>query len=268
MTLIVSLRTPDGVVLAGDSLSTMLGPVEFRGKVSVTCPKCGLQHEIDHQAATAVPTATFSYAQKVFDFMGSYAVGTFGAAQLGGNTIHFSGRQLEQELNTEGWQPKSTREIAERIGGRLQELLAKQLPNLSEAQDNWFPVGIKVAGYDGTAPQCVRADVGKAVKITEYNGLGCSIAGRGDVVAAIWKLYEEHPQDQAQYDSFSLQDAIDYADFLIRTTSSYQRFSRSMPSVGGDIDVALVTPFEKFRWIRQKPLAKVLGGGFHEERLH
>ena len=246
MTLIVSLRTSDGIVLAGDSLSTMLSPVQIAGQVDVTCPSCGHQHQTAHQAVATVPSSNFSFAQKVFDFLDRYAVGISGAAQLAGVTIRFAGKQLERELREDNWQPDSTRAVAEKLGARVRELLAQQLPTLDSAPDGWSAVGLQVVGYDANAPRTVQVDVGKTVAINEHADLGCTITGQHKVVRAIWDLY--------------LQDAIDYAEFLIRTTASYQRFSRNMPSVGGEIDVALVTPFENFKWIRQKALAKILGG--------
>jgi hypothetical protein len=87
-------------------------------------------------------------------------------------------------------------------------------------------------------------------------------------VQAIWSLQKEHPENQPPYHTFSVQDAIDYAEFLIQTTISHQRFSQTIPSVGGDIDIALVTPFDGFQWIRQKPLGKVLGGKSDETRSY
>lgn len=58
--------------------------------------------------------------------------------------------------------------------------------------------------------------------------------------------------------AFSLQDAIDYAKFLIKTTADYQRFSGSLPVVGGEIDIALVTNRGGFQWIEQKQLYRML----------
>lgn len=62
----------------------------------------------------------------------------------------------------------------------------------------------------------------------------------------------------ANFSAFSLQDAIDYAKFLVRTTADYQRFSGQMPNVGGDVDIALVTPRGGFKWIAQKELYRIL----------
>ncbi len=56
------------------------------------------------------------------------------------------------------------------------------------------------------------------------------------------------------YEHMSLQDAMDFAVFIVRTTMDAQRFNQSgVKGVGGDIDVAIITP-EGFKWIQQKKL--------------
>ncbi len=58
--------------------------------------------------------------------------------------------------------------------------------------------------------------------------------------------------------ALSLQDAIDYADFTVRMTAGVQRFANMIPTVGGDVDIALITNYSEFRWIKSKALARVL----------
>ena len=50
-----------------------------------------------------------------------------------------------------------------------------------------------------------------------------------------------------------LQDAVDYAMHLIRTTIDTLRFEPRYSSVGGPIDVLVVTP-EGMRWVQRKEL--------------
>jgi hypothetical protein len=50
-----------------------------------------------------------------------------------------------------------------------------------------------------------------------------------------------------------LQDAVDYARHLIRTTIDTMRFEPRFPSVGGAIDVLVVTP-AGLRWVQRKEL--------------
>lgn len=49
-----------------------------------------------------------------------------------------------------------------------------------------------------------------------------------------------------------IQDAIDLADFLADMTKKVFRFRAVPEYVGGDIDIASVTKYENFRWIKRK----------------
>ena len=261
MTLIISLRIPDGTVIAGDSLSTNMAQMQIQGQIDVTCPQCGHQHKTGPQpiAEANVPASTFSYAQKIFPFLGKYGVGTSGFGQLAGRTIYFAIRELEQELSSKGTKVRGVTKAAEAIGNRALELLKQSVPNVDQAPDTWTAVGFQVVGYEGSTPRTINVEIGKQVKTEVFDGLGCTRTGQSRVVDAIWQMYDHDPEDQSAYDGFSLEDAINYAEFLIETTASYQQFSRAIPGVGGAIDIGLVTPFENFRWIKQKPLARTLG---------
>ena len=264
MTLIVSLRIPDGIVIAGDSLSTMTRQDQLKAAISVTCPACDHQHEIQKELPMPpVPATTFSYAQKVFPFCGKFGVGTFGAGLLANKSVYFAMRLFEQKLKEDKTYFEGVTEVAEKIGDKIHDLLKEQLKlentSVDTLQPNRFLLGFQVVGYDATESKVVDVSVGKNVHRRIYTGFGCTVSGNREVVQAIWNLYRKRPENQPPYHIFSLQDAIDYAEFLIRTTIAHQRFSPTIPNVGGDIDIALVTPFDGFRWIRQKPLGKVLG---------
>jgi hypothetical protein len=47
-------------------------------------------------------------------------------------------------------------------------------------------------------------------------------------------------------------DAIALADFLVSVTKQYVHFLNGADTVGGDTDIATVTPHEGFRWIKRK----------------
>ena len=64
-----------------------------------------------------------------------------------------------------------------------------------------------------------------------------------------------------QWGTMTLQDAIDFADLMIKTTSAIQRFSDGifaipgdMPGVGGEVDIAIITQDKGFVWISKKKL--------------
>lgn len=262
MTLIVSLRIPDGIVLAGDSLATMMSDVNVQADLNVTCPQCGHQHVISGAPVghLNVPSTTYSYAQKVFPFLNEYGIGTYGIGQLTGKTIYFAMRELEKEIKSSEKIPSGVEAVADAIGARAQELLRQQVQNIDQAPENWFAVGFQIVGYENSVAKTVIIELGKTINKAVFDKLGCTRTGQAHVVDAIWALYKQRPDDQAQYTNFSLQDAIAYAEFLIGTTAAYQRFSRTIPQVGGEIDIALVTPFTKFKWIKQKQLSRIIGG--------
>ena len=56
------------------------------------------------------------------------------------------------------------------------------------------------------------------------------------------------------FPAMPLQDAVDYATHLIRTTIDTMRFEPRFPSVGGPIDVLVVLP-DGPRWVRRKELS-------------
>jgi hypothetical protein len=96
--------------------------------------------------------------------------------------------------------------------------------------------------------------VGPKPKIDKWEGIGSVWSGDGTVVSLLWP----GGKTTANFLAFSLQDAIDYVKFLIKTTGDFQRFSGNLPTVGGDIDVALITNKHGFRWIAQKELYRTL----------
>jgi hypothetical protein len=263
MTLIVSLRIADGIVIAGDSFSTMISQIEIGGEIAVKCPGCGHEQKIEPKAQIPLPASTFSFAQKVFPFMKSYGVGTFGAGQLARKTMYFAIKELERELENKKVKLAGVTEAANKIAAHVHKLVKIGISNLDQSPDDWYSVGFQVVGYDEGKAKTIEIKLGKNIKLNTFDHpSGCTVSGETRlVIEGIWKLYKKYPQDQAGYSVFSLQDAIDYSEFLINTTARYQRFSRSLSTVGGEIDIGLVTPFHGFKWIRQKSLGKILEGG-------
>ncbi len=49
-----------------------------------------------------------------------------------------------------------------------------------------------------------------------------------------------------------VRDAIELADFLVETTKRYFRFLPGADIVGGEVDIAVVTKYEGFKWIKRK----------------
>ena len=140
----------------------------------------------------------------------------------------------------------------------LSELAKVFLPIELQPED-WFPFGFQFAGFarnksGSPTPRTHLVRIGKNTKVEPYSDIGCTISGDPTVVNMLWGA----PSHRLNLASFSLQDAVDYAKFLIRTTADYQRFSGNMPTVGGEIDVALLTNHRGFQWIAQTELYRML----------
>jgi hypothetical protein len=49
-----------------------------------------------------------------------------------------------------------------------------------------------------------------------------------------------------------IQDAIDLAEYLVNTTIMFSRFTPGAPTVGGPIEIATITKHEDFKWVQRK----------------
>jgi 20S proteasome alpha/beta subunit len=96
---------------------------------------------------------------------------------------------------------------------------------------------------------------------------GCSWGGETDVILLLLKPYQilgaddkpaPAPRFPIIWDSMNLQDAIDFAIYAVRATIDTIKFQARPKSVGGGIDVLVLTP-EEAKWVQRKQL--------HGERL-
>jgi hypothetical protein len=265
MTLNVSLRVPDGIVLASDSLSTLVSFANQKMNVSGTCDSCGKPVEIkDVQTPPLrIPSSTWPYAQKMYPIQERYGLATHGSGMVNKRSIYNHiielGPNLPDVVEGEDHLEKLSNFVVGYFHGQL---LAewKKLGITADLQpDNLRPFGFQLVGFSRDEngdpnPITYLLDIGKAPLVRKFSSIGCTWSGDGSVVGKLWS----GGQSGASYDVFSLQDAIDYAKFLIKTTGDYQRFSGNLPTVGGDIDVALITNHRGFRWISQKELYRTL----------
>lgn len=254
MTQIISIRTPDGIVIAGDSLATSSSPITLEAAIDFRC-SCGKESLIKKpiQSGVALPRSTFSFAQKIFPFLGSFGLGSAGTGLLCNKTTYFAIRELESRLikKKRKWPLK---EVANEIKKYFHLLVKKHFSEIKQAKDNWNAISFQIVGYEETSPKTIILYIGKKDHVDIHQGMGASFTGEQKISQAFFKLYEQNNEDKPRIDLFSAQDAADYIEFMICTTANYQRFSNTMPTVGGLIDIALLTPFEGFKWIKHKQI--------------
>lgn len=137
--------------------------------------------------------------------------------------------------------------------------------NFPNANTNIHVCGFRKEGR-ASVPYAFALHVGRGEKERKNikpNGkdfdYGVMWSGEGDVVARLLiaplpkpdKSGEVIPPVPVMYPAMTPQDAVDFAIYLTRTTIETMRFQARPKSVGGPIDVLLITP-EEAKWIQKK----------------
>jgi hypothetical protein len=292
MTLVVSMRVMDGVILAADSLATIESQLVLQASTEVDCPHCAKHVQLDdlyaHAKAivpcpacskdveiSAIPSpevrtasSTMSYAQKLFPFLDRYGVAVFGLSAFGQKTVYNHIKGLERtvrdkiELAPELLKLEygGVTAVAEAIRAFAQAEFDKAYgsPPPANMPDQIF--GLQVVGYDSPidpTAKTIELQFGKVPRQEVYNNLSVTFSGDTRFILDLTALCAKHGK-AAMQEHLSLQDAIDYADFLVGTAANVQRFANAIPTIGGEVDIALITAYSEFRWIRSKKLARVL----------
>ena len=210
-----------------------------------------------------IPASTWPYAQKIFPIRRVFGLATFGNAGVNFRSIFNHMDELNEQFpkddKKEDFFPKISKFIVDYFESQLKLEWGKTGVDKKMMPDTHSTFGFLLCGHKkGANGEAIaisqRIFIAKKSVIQEFSGqFGCSIAGVDDVVKILWQN-----NTVANYPAFSLQDAVDYAKFLIRTTADWQRFLGKFPTVGGDIDVALITNQAGFRWLEQKKLYRML----------
>ena len=158
--------------------------------------------------------------------------------------------------------------------------------NIKEGYYNLEPVNIMVSGYnENNETEVYEMRIPGSIELKRGpNDYGCTWIGQGDVVARLvlgydgrmlntpifQEILQTHSQEEligqirnveynVSWNLLPLQDAIDMAVFLIKTTETMQKFScgiigenTEIPAVGGPIDVAVITKNDGIKWINRK----------------
>lgn len=228
MTLIVSVHVPDGIVLAADSLTTIT-PVDNTTERKV------LQN-----------------SQKILPFCDKFGVGFSGTVYIKTKTLPYHIRSLEKELKKdENKLPRCTRHAMEAIKSKIES----ERSDSTDCPDK-TDCRVHLVGFDNGIFTTRRFTVNNQQKDkTRDKCLGFFCTGYEEVTAVLSALHYRQgrpTEHKPMFELMSLKEGIRYAEFLIRTTELHLQFSGKLPTVGGNIDVAVITRFDGFQWIRQQ----------------
>jgi len=231
MSLIVTVYTHEGMVMAADSRLTLNAKVLQDGK-----PK-----EISFDFSNAT--------QKIFCTRKNVGISTCGAAGI-------------QHRPIAGYIEAFA---AENDDVSVDDLAQQLLTHFRALQPDLNTV-FHVTGYTEDRQQSVYVVAvaeNQVVKVNPDDTQGAKWDGETDVLTRIinasWLSDDKGNPSQAlplypiPWEFFSLQDAIDFAVFAMSTTIGAIRFQNRIKTVGGPIDILVVKPQEAF-WVRRKEL--------------
>ena len=147
------------------------------------------------------------------------------------------------------------------VQAEIQLKLQLKVPGQGPLQPNQMVMGFQIVGFEGPDDifgHTVEVIIGEKSTRRMIDSMGCTVSGDTEVVKKLWEIGQANPARQTNYGSFSLKDAVDYVEFLINTTANFQRFSNMIPTVGGAVDIALITNYSDFKWVKSKDLTKIL----------
>jgi len=231
MSLVVTVYVPSGIVMAADSRMTALRSEERTEGEQRT--RVQQQLVLSDNAYKVVALRSIGVGVSVYD-----------AGVINNQPVEAHVHRFEEEAITPEDDVISASE-------KLLRYFQERFPQVN--------VGFHVAGYrlEGRASvpyvfvgHTTREAGVRRVNVNQEGRVQYGVLRSGDILVVNRLIDQSH---LPLFTAMPLQDAVDYAIHLIRTTIDTLRFEPRFPSVGGPIDVLVVTPTE-MRWVQRKEL--------------
>jgi len=276
VTIAISVKINDGVVLATDSASTVMGVTP---------------------GGPAAPSVinVYNNANKAFNLLKGCPIGavTWGAGGIGNASISSLVKDFRNLLKNGPEGPNGYR--LDRDNYTVQDVATKLRRFIYEENYvNGFAalppaqkpaLGFIVAGYSANAPLAdeysiviEQGNCGPPQKLRNTEDSGIFWAGMGEPLnrlilgfgTGLPQVLQQNlgvPGNQVQaalqviqqalgvpfaIPAMPLQDAIDLAEFLADVAAKYSRFAPGAPVVGGPIEIAAISKHEGFKWVKRK----------------
>lgn len=272
MTIAISVKVNDGVVLAADSASTMVGK--------------------DPSGKTVVMNI-YENANKVFNLHKEIPVGciTWGAGSIGSASISTLMKDFRKIISNQndsykGWKVDTNNYNIKNIAEKFKEFIYDR--NYIQEYLKWKEkpiIGFIIAGYSsgkGMAEEykinidnkgnCFGPDL-----LRDKNICGLSWNGEPEAITRLYfgystglpNILKECSLDAKKikeimekcnkklvapmvFPPMPIQDAIDLARFLVETTKHFSRFIPGASTVSGETEIAAITKHEGYKWVNRK----------------
>jgi len=255
MTIAVCIWVPEGIVLASESRQVYKNEKQ------------------NYRIAS-------EFGQKVFQLSAGVGGITYGKAYISRKNIHSLTEEFKTTSKASGkdLDKASVGELAQLVGEFLQNKLNDEMKSGSEQTAQ--PTSLILGGYEKEINKIFEVSLPgpSIIEISTSAKFWAVWRGQTDVITRLLKGYDPRigrlswfqPSNSNEleklsyiinFDTMTLQDAIDFAIFLIKTTIDMQRFSDGImldpgdiPGTGGPIDIAVIRPNKCFKWVQRKEL--------------
>lgn len=264
MTIAISLKVNDGVVLATDSASTIFAQTMEGSRVGVV--------------------KVFQSADKVFNLYKGLPIGaiTWGSGSIGVASI----ATLIKDFRSQFMDDLAIEEYTiEDIVQRFTDFIYTE--NYIPAFGQWEikpDLGFMVVGYSADQSyaeewmlKITNGELDGPNLIRGENQIGLTWNGEPEAITRLYfghgtglkpalldMGYEEEEINRINQGlrerltiplvlpAMPIMDAISLAEFLVEATMNFSKFKLGAPTVGGPIDVAAITKYEGFKWVKRK----------------
>lgn len=207
------------------------------------------------QAVHTVSVTSSDSAKKLFLTPDRIGIAAFGVASVNGAPIAGVVESfIVEQLKDKALPPRETGEA-----------LLAYFKSVGVSQDSSFHIaGYRAAG-NSLAQEVVFVRVSDGT-VTHLNPTGLPGANWGGEIDIFQRLINDValvgaagaaptpiPSFGVPFHFFTLQDAVDFANYAMRATIDTMRFQAREKTVGGPVDILVITP-DGARWIAQKQL--------------
>ncbi|UFZ05628.1 hypothetical protein LQG66_04745 [Bradyrhizobium ontarionense] len=266
MTVVVTAKVNDGIVLAADSAASFFD-------------------------AEGHPIKIYNNANKIFNLVKVWPIGAlvYGSGGIGSASVETLTKDLRKKLSdqadSEYWlnrEAYTVEEVATKARMFLYETCYKQA--YPEPLAN-FVMGYRVCGYSAQSSSSeiwefmiLGGECGPPYKVQGELDYGLRWAGENEaldrlVLGTTGKLRDffiQHGIANAQaaealhlelinqvglgwiIPAMPIQDAIDVARFAVETSAKFARYGLRAETIGGPTEVAAITKHEGFKWVSRK----------------
>lgn len=268
MTIVVSVKVHDGLVLASDSASTLTERLASGEEKTLN---------------------VWNHQNKVFNLYKGLSIGgiTFGHGAIGHSSISTLAKDFRALLcSGEGWRIEPAAYTMQDVAEKARRFIFEEnfLPTYGDEPVKPGVLGFWVGGYSAgqalaelwdisirngecPAPQLLRAgpdaglnwggDPEAVTRIVHGHSETLpaallSVGAPPEQLDAVMEVIRTHALVDLVWAPMPIQDAIDLAHFLVSTAIAFARFRPGAETIGGPIEIAAITKHEGFKWVKRK----------------